>query len=417
MPSLNTFVKEKDVLMKNLSGEHRYRIRDNKTDGSSAYLPEHGWKRLAVIAFYIAMGALLLFTGIRCVFDIFLPFIIAWVVSMLIRPVLLWLHGKTGAPLGLLCAVGITLLYTVVGAILFWVVRRLFYECGNIVESLVENYDSIASYIKGIAEWIAGKLPQRGGLSIVDADAVADKGLGLLKDAISRAAVYLPELAASVAAGIPETVFFTVIMVTSSYYICMDFSGLNARILSFVPKSISQVVLKTVESIKRTGASYLRAYALILLITFAELLTGFLMIGIKYSAVAALIIAIADMLPVIGVGSVLVPWSVVMLMRGDSYTGIGLLLICGVTCLVRQIIEPRIVGVNIGLSALETLVGMYAGMRIFGIVGMLTAPVFLLVTKNAFRYLRKERDTEGEATGNDAVPASAAGEKDSASKT
>lgn len=413
---MNIFGKEKEVLMRDISGEHHDRVRDEKKDESPAFLPENGWKRIAVIFFYIVAGALLLFVGLRCVFDIFLPFAIAWVVSMLIRPALLWLHEKTGTPLGLLCAVGITLLYTVVGASLFWVIRRLFYECGNIVESLVENYDSIAAYIKGIAEWISEKLPQRGGSAIADADAVAEKGLGLLRDAISRAAIYLPELAASVVSGIPGAVFFTVIMVTSSYYICMDLSGLNSRILSFIPKSISRIVLKAADGIKRTGASYLRAYALILLITFAELLTGFLMIGIKYSAVAALIIAIADMLPVIGVGSVLNPWAAVMFIRGDSYTGIGLLLICGVTCLVRQIVEPRIVGVSIGLSALETLVGMYAGMRIFGIVGMIVAPIFLLIAKSALRYVRKERDSERETIGNNAVPASAVNKKDNVSE-
>lgn len=348
------------------------------------YLPESGYKRIAVIAFYAVLGVICFILLVRCLFDVFLPFVIAWGVSMLIRPVIMRMEKRLPIPKKLLSVLIVTAFFLLVGGILFWICHRLVYEIGNAIQSLTQNYDTIASGITDIAGWISDKLPSRDGSAVVDVDAVIATGLDMLKSTLTAVSAKLPGIAASLVTALPGVILFAVILITSSYYISVDIDGINKRLVARLPETGRRIVHRAAQCVKSAGFSYLRAYAFIMFVTFAELLTGFLIIRVRYAVIAAIIIAIADMLPVIGVGAILTPWAAVLILRGDTYRGIGLLLILAVIQLVRQVIEPRIVGVSIGLSQLGTLVSMYAGFRLAGIIGMLAAPVLLLLAKNLF---------------------------------
>ena len=142
----------------------------------------------------------------------------------------------------------------------------------------------------------------------------------------------------------------------------------------------------------------MRAYLFIMLITFAELLTGFLIIGIRYAAIAAMIIAFADMLPVIGVGMIMIPWALVLILQGKSYQGIGILLILVVIEVLRQVLQPKIVSETTGLSPLLTLICMYAGFRVAGFAGLIFLPMIVLIIKYTFF------GTASEADGNNQSP-------------
>ena len=127
--------------------------------------------------------------------------------------------------------------------------------------------------------------------------------------------------------------------------------------------------------------SWFRAYLLILGLTFFELFIGFSMLGVSYSFLSALGVALVDILPMFGAGAVLVPWAAVMLITGDQFMGVGLLVLWAIVSVVRQFAEPRIIGRSFGVSPILTLLAMYAGLRLFGIGGMITAPAALMVGK------------------------------------
>jgi predicted PurR-regulated permease PerM len=116
--------------------------------------------------------------------------------------------------------------------------------------------------------------------------------------------------------------------------------------------------------------------------TFAQLLIGFLILRIPYALTLAALIALIDILPVLGVGTVLVPWAILLLVRGDTYTGVGLLLMFGIIWIIRQISEPRIVGHSVGLSPLVTLIVMYAGYHFMGFGGLFVFPLVMILLKN-----------------------------------
>ena len=124
-----------------------------------------------------------------------------------------------------------------------------------------------------------------------------------------------------------------------------------------------------------------KAYFTLMTLTFIELSLALLILNIDYAVTLALIISVIDLMPVLGVGTALIPWAVVELIIGNYALGIGLLISYVIILIVRQIVEPRIVGKHIGLHPLITLISMYAGLKIFGAVGLFLLPMLVMFLK------------------------------------
>jgi predicted PurR-regulated permease PerM len=118
---------------------------------------------------------------------------------------------------------------------------------------------------------------------------------------------------------------------------------------------------------------------LIFCITFAELFVGFLILGVNYSFVLAFLISIIDFLPVFGTGVILLPWGIVLLLMKNYFLGIGILLLLTIMAVVRQVIEPKIVGKSLGVHPILSLVTLYVGFQLFGIVGMIFLPIVSII--------------------------------------
>ena len=132
-----------------------------------------------------------------------------------------------------------------------------------------------------------------------------------------------------------------------------------------------------------TAAKYLRAYVLLLLLTFGELFVGFLILKVPYPLLIALLVALVDILPILGVGTVLLPWAIIEIaITKDIFTGIGLIIVYLIITVVRQITEPKVVAGSLGLHPLITIISMYAGFKLLGILGMIVGPMTALAVKS-----------------------------------
>ena len=136
-------------------------------------------------------------------------------------------------------------------------------------------------------------------------------------------------------------------------------------------------------------AKWVRAYFILFLITFAALLIGFMILRVDYALLMALVGALVDILPVVGVGLIFVPWGIFSLIGGNTFLGAGLFILYGAISLLRQLVEPHIVGGSIGVHPLLTLVAMYVGFRLFGIAGMIILPGVLGVVGGMVRQEQK----------------------------
>jgi predicted PurR-regulated permease PerM len=126
----------------------------------------------------------------------------------------------------------------------------------------------------------------------------------------------------------------------------------------------------------------LKGYTIVILITFTELFIGFLILRIEYAAILALLIAVVDILPVLGTGVVLIPWALVDFAIGKPVIGVGILILYLVITLIRNVIEPKIIGEQVGLPPVVTLIAMYGGLKLFGFTGLWGLPVILIVLVN-----------------------------------
>lgn len=187
------------------------------------------------------------------------------------------------------------------------------------------------------------------------------------------------------ASGIPDFFIFFIVYLVAVYLFTLSLPMMKASFLSlFEDKSRSQVE-EVLNSLRRSVFGFLRAQLLLSVVTYILSFIGLLIIGTSYPLAIALLIVVVDVLPVLGTGSVLVPWAIYQLVTGDIFTGIGLLILFLVITVVRRIIEPKILGDAVGIGSLSALISLYVGYELVGIVGVFLGPIIVIV----FSAMRK----------------------------
>ena len=183
----------------------------------------------------------------------------------------------------------------------------------------------------------------------------------------------------SVAGAIPRILLFIVITVISAIYFALDLEKINYGVRRILPAPLFKLLAHMKNGALTLGVKYLRSYFLIMLMTFSIMLTGLLILRVEYAFLFAIIIAILDLLPIIGVGTALVPASVFCFLSGNRGLGIGLIILFLVNEAVRQFAEPRILGRHLGIHPLATLASIYIGYSFFGFAGIFLLPLLIIL--------------------------------------
>ena len=139
---------------------------------------------------------------------------------------------------------------------------------------------------------------------------------------------------------------------------------------------------------------YIKAYLILLLITFAQLYVGFLIVRFDNAFVLALIVALVDTLPILGAATVLVPWGIIVLLGGNYFLGIVLLALALITYLTRQFAEPKILSKQMNVHPLFALITMYAGLKLAGLGGMIIGPFLAFIIKTLYESFKNKKDIE-----------------------
>lgn len=181
----------------------------------------------------------------------------------------------------------------------------------------------------------------------------------------------------SIMSSLPTLLIKILLMIISTFFIAIDYDKLSNFILrQFDPRG-----KELVEQIKRYILNILfvviRSYVLIMTITFVELSIGLSIIGIPNAILIAFIVAIFDILPVLGTGGIMIPWAIITLIQGQYQLAIGLIVVYIIVTIVRNILEPKIVGEQLGLHPVITLMSMFVGANLFGVVGLFGFPIAL----------------------------------------
>ncbi len=185
---------------------------------------------------------------------------------------------------------------------------------------------------------------------------------------------YISAVAKNAAKFTPIFITSSVVTLVASCYIARDYDRFKASINSVLNDNYKEAARRIRKIFKNNVLKLIKGYSLILIITIAELIVGLMGLGVKGVLFVALIIGLLDLLPILGTGTVLIPWGIYALVSSDLFLGIGLLLLYAIIMVVRNIIEPKIIGKQIGLHPLITLVAVFVGLRLFGLIGVITFP-------------------------------------------
>ncbi len=337
-------------------------------------------RRYAYIGVLIALGGV----GVWLVFGhlaaALLPFVLGWGISLVTRPVARFIARASKMPYkpAAVIVLAVTVILFGYGAAV--AVGKAGGEVARFATSLVtdlDNEDNIlhrgADFIKGIGE----KLPFIGedgtGDGFVDgAYEVVEGALASLATKVASAAT---DFAGNIVAALPKAAFALVTGILAGFYLTLDSGGIRDAVAPLLPESAMGVIARVKETVVGTVGGFVKAALAMALITFALLAVGFVILRIDYAILVAALVSFVDFLPVFGVGTVLIPWSVLCFIGGDVRLGIGLLVVYGITYAVRQFTEPYFVGGYMGIHPLFALLSAYVGFRLFGLWGMILAPM------------------------------------------
>jgi sporulation integral membrane protein YtvI len=192
----------------------------------------------------------------------------------------------------------------------------------------------------------------------------------------------------------PRFLIGTVVAVMATFHLSADYGRLRERFLSVLSPSTREKITRMRTVTGKAMRRYLRAYLLLFALTFGEVLVGLWILKQPYAWLIALGVAVVDLLPVFGAGAVLIPWALFSFLFGAHQLGLGLLILYGVVTIVRQIAEPHVVGGSLGLHPFVTLLFLYVGWELFGVLGMLLAPAAALLVKELFPWKKEEERQE-----------------------
>ena len=328
---------------------------------------------------------LVIFLGPRLL-HFFMPFVVGWILALLANPLVRFLERRVklvrrhGSMLIIIAALAI-----VIG--LFYGAGLLVYrEMGSFLADAPEIYQSVIAEIGDALQngrKLAEYFPQNLQPPLL---AFSDNLDGLFGKLVSRAAEPTVQIAGHVAKSIPNLLVNMVIIILSSYLFLAD----RESIMRWLKGHLPAFIFRYIEYMKRDAKGLIGGYFLaqfrIMCVVALILAAGFLVLGVRYGVLLAFLTAILDFLPIFGTGTVLFPWAVVKLFAGEYAYATGLILLYILTQVVRQIIQPKIVGESMGLPPLMTLFLLYLGFKLRGLTGMILAVPVGLVFINFYKY-------------------------------
>lgn len=336
-----------------------------------------------------AVTAALIWLSLRLLLPIAAPFLLGLYLALAAEPAARLLQNKLKMPRFLASALSVSgvflltaTLLTLLAGLLMGQLTRLRDVLPQLEAAAKQALSLLQSWLRGLAE----KLPA--GLRDATNSALGDffSGGGLLGQKLMEK---LPQVVAELAGRLSSGLFGLLTGIISGYMISGRLEIIRAWSHSHLPESWRQRYLPALKQMRASLGGWLLAELKLAGVAFLLLLVGFWILGIGNSFVAAGLITIVDAFPVLGVGTVLIPWSILCLLQENYARGMGILGLYGVIWLIRSVLEPKLVGKGLGLDPLVTLVTIYAGWRLFGIAGMLLSPILAMMATQITKTLRR----------------------------
>ncbi|MBQ9085644.1 MAG: sporulation integral membrane protein YtvI [Clostridia bacterium] len=338
-------------------------------------MEERRWQERAAKLFCVG----LLIGGIVLVLRWLSPLVWVLLISACVAAVVDPLARKTAEHTHLprkLCAVFyVILLLLLLGGLIGWGAVRLWKELESLAAWMSANPGWLEERMEYLSQWME-RISDR-----VPFLSMGEGAEGWMTEAVASWKGELGTGVGNLLRRTPEAIMTVVVTILSCFYLSVDCGRIRERIRGVLSPSARERLRNVKKGIGRGIRRYLRAYVLLMLLTFGEVWVGLMILGQEYAFLLAGLIALVDVLPVFGAGTVLIPWAVLSFVFHEISFGVGLLILYGVITIVRQVAEPHLVGGSLGIHPLAILLCTFAAFLLFGVGGMLLGPLLAAVLK------------------------------------
>lgn len=313
-----------------------------------------------------------IYLGLRYLLPISVPFIFGIMIAWLV----VWISRKMRCPNRVL-RLGLTVLvYGVVAFLVILAVSKSIAAIPDGIKWLQQFFElKLMPLVTYVYDWFTERISHFDPTLISTLEMLEESILTALKGVLSRVSAWALGFVSGIATGIPSLLLSLLAMIFSTVFVVSDYERLETFARENVPEKIKALCRKIWSYLTDTLFVVVRSYVIIMLLTFTELSILFSLFGIEHAILKAGAIAVFDILPILGTGGIVIPWAVVSLVLGYTELGIQLLIIYAIVTVVRNYVEPRIVGTQLGLHPIISLVSMFIGLRLFGLWGMFGLPV------------------------------------------
>ena len=316
---------------------------------------------------------LLVWLSLRFLLPLLLPFLLGAALALAAEPLVGLLCRRLKLPRGLGAGIGVTATLGLFTAVLVLLTATLLRELASLAGALpdleqtaTQGLTSLENFLTGI---IQGMPPGVQPLLLQSVNALFSGGSAFLDTFAAR----LPALASALFSHVPGSALTVGTGILSGFMMSARLPALKKRLNPLEQKL--QKYLPMAQRLKQTLWGWLKAQLTLSSLCFLLVCTGLLILGVSYAPVWALAIALVDAIPVLGTGTILIPWALVGLLQGNQVLALGLGGIYVTAMLSRSVLEPRLVGKHLGIDPLMTLMALYIGYRIWGFGGMLLSPM------------------------------------------
>lgn len=325
------------------------------------------------------------YLSFRFLLPLVIPFLIAYVFALSLRPSALWIERKTrfnykkrviSLPLALIGGIEILLFMIVLGVFLYFAGRKLFLEAKLLLENLPQILDGINTWLMDNCSFAERFLKLPEGYMV---NVVSDILIGGEAAVKSRAMPFLMSNSMTVLKWVVQLTVILVILMIATVLSLQEMDDIRTR------RDNSMFCYEYAmlgNRLMTVGSAWLKTQATIMLFTMIICSVGLFLLKNPYFILLGIIIGLLDAMPIFGTGTVLIPWALIALVEKKWLTGVGLIIIYIICYFIREIMEAKIMGGKVGLTPLETLVAMYVGLQLFGILGFILGPIGLLIIED-----------------------------------
>ena len=318
---------------------------------------------------------LALWLGITYLLPLMLPFLFGGIIALTAEPAVSFSQRKLKLSRGLAAGLGVTVtlilllgLLSMLGALLVKELSRLSAFVPVLERTAQQGIGLLEDFLISAAQ----KAPESAQPMLTqtvlnffdDGSLIVEQASQKVLSTVSAVLSWVPDGALSLGTGL-----------LSGFMISARLPRIRNAIRTRLPQRWREQYLPALGRMRTALLGWLRAQLKLMTVTFLILLAGFLILGISYAPLWAVLIALVDAVPLLGTGTVLVPWALISFLQGNMLLGVGLLCIYAAAMVTRTVLEPRLVGRQLGIDPLLTLVAIYVGYRLWGFVGLLAVPV------------------------------------------